>query len=112
MIRGLHAFHIYATQYWVEYLLSVASTTDGINTGSHFVAQSSRLAEILNELSADATNPRRIDGGQLRDSRLEALKPYPNLYGAVSAILAQRKHQHLEEPDVGIITLPSLTFRL
>ncbi|GAB1316915.1 NACHT domain-containing protein [Madurella fahalii] len=97
MTRGLHAFHIYATQYWVEYLLSVASATGGINTESNFFLQSSQLANLLREHRTNVPHLGDIDVLHLSGGRLVHLEPYGDLHTAAAMILLDRRHSHLEE---------------
>ncbi|KAK4113156.1 hypothetical protein N656DRAFT_778690, partial [Canariomyces notabilis] len=97
IIRGLHAFHIYSTQFWVEYLLSIASTNDGIDTGSPFFLQSHQLAEeLLSQQQDSSTSLRKSIASLASDSRLVHLEPYPNLYTVVATILMEKRQNYLE----------------
>ncbi|WAO86156.1 NACHT domain-containing protein [Fusarium falciforme] len=79
--KGLHGFHVYATEYWTEYLLSHIARADGIDTNSPelLMILACQLADVVKDSSPEMAVEN--DGGTSQlDERLPALRQYPALY--------------------------------
>ena len=87
VLRGFHGLHVYASDSWVEYLLSVAALEDGLDTSSKFYARSTQLSVHLNSVR-QAEDP-ALDPKTL-DSRLVHLESHSELFTAARSILAER----------------------
>ncbi|KAM7204012.1 putative NACHT domain containing protein [Rhypophila sp. PSN 637] len=96
VLRGFHGLHLYASEYWVEYILSVAVSDRGIDTGSTFFSRSRELASALNSIVA--LNDRYIDPNLL-DSRLSAIGQHPEVWNTVVTTLAERTAKSLPAPQ-------------
>jgi hypothetical protein len=86
----------------VEYLLSIASTKDGLDTGSAFFLQSRQLAgELLSQPLDTSTSSRGSIVSQVSDSRLLHLKPHPDLHTVVTLIRIEMEKNYLGNIDGG-----------
>lgn len=95
MIKGIHGLHVYATEYWTEYLLSEASENGGMNTDTCVASLASGLANKL-EIWAPSNIPLgELDPGH-SDKRLLLLRPYGTLQNHVKRSLDSRTTKQLE----------------
>lgn len=86
VLKGIHGFHIYAHENWVDNLLAVASLQGGFE-------RSSRLSNALTSLSARLEGLSRSRGapeagpGSLQSNgrRLDPIRVYPGLYSTAVA---------------------------
>ncbi|CBX99800.1 hypothetical protein LEMA_P073890.1 [Plenodomus lingam JN3] len=95
-VKGIHGFHVYATEYWTEYLLANARTTGGLKKG--LVEVATRLADVLDKL--EDTSPlgfplpkATID---IKDDRLALLEGYGSLRKHMERSLFARSKQRFE----------------
>lgn len=96
VLKGLHGFHVYATEYWTEYLLSHTMSNGGIDASSAFFVLACQLAHKLNE-AANPTSLIEIDSeASLSDERLLLLKQHAVLYNLVDKALKARSLKRLE----------------
>jgi hypothetical protein len=96
VVKGLHGFHVYATEYWTEYLLSHTMSNGGIDASSAFFVLVCQLAQKLNE-AADPTTLIETDSeANLSDERLVLLKQHAVLYNLVDKALKARSLKRLE----------------
>lgn len=99
LIRGLHSLHVYANEYWVEYILENAALAAGLKAEStaestlHSVA--CELAKRLNASPTFAGDPSAVDSTSL-DSRLEFLRNQSTVYELVRAVLKSRSARSRE----------------
>ncbi|UPK96932.1 hypothetical protein LCI18_007867 [Fusarium solani-melongenae] len=95
--KGLHGFHVYATEYWIEYLLSHIAGADGIDTNSPepLMILACQLADVVKESSPEMALENDGRTSQL-DERLPALRQYPTLYTCVTRALMARSLKNLE----------------
>ncbi|RMJ17032.1 hypothetical protein CDV36_003297 [Fusarium kuroshium] len=72
--KGLHAFHVYATEYWTEYLLSHAARAEGLDTASPALLMilARQLAEAAEGSSTESV-PEHDAGTSQLDERLSNL---------------------------------------
>ncbi|KAF5675816.1 NACHT domain-containing protein [Fusarium heterosporum] len=93
--KGLHGFHIYATEFWTEYLLSWAAsnhpTTEGASLSLIDIA-----CELAERLERTMSSPSEGYTGKLMDKRLESLQQYRMLQKHVSRALQTRSLGNLE----------------
>ncbi|KAH7170201.1 hypothetical protein EDB81DRAFT_908734 [Dactylonectria macrodidyma] len=94
--RGLHGLHVYATEYWTEYVLSHAESSGGFHQASRL----SRLAlQLVDEL--DKTHGISIFGNtrtsdKVSDERLALLQEHDSLHRCVDEALKIRSLKRLE----------------
>ncbi|KAH8890574.1 hypothetical protein GQ53DRAFT_794643 [Thozetella sp. PMI_491] len=98
VVKGLHGLHIYATEYWTEYLLTHVASTFGLQTTSCFFSLVQRLAGKL-DLSAD---PYAYKETPVAEERLKFLQEHPIIYRQVERAvqarsLARMKAQYSKE---------------
>lgn len=103
VVSGLHAFHTYATEHWLEYLLSNASSFKGMDTNSEFIVLSSELAKALKELAVPPGSGRDDHRSLKLDDRLDNLQYDNDLYEATRILLLERRlrNQAMPVPDNG-----------
>ncbi|KAK3345804.1 hypothetical protein B0T25DRAFT_460566 [Lasiosphaeria hispida] len=87
VLKGFHGLHVYASEFWVEYLLLTAASEKGLDTSSKFFARSTQLATDLNSLRQVEDPP--LDTKTL-DSRLVHLESHSEVFRAARSILAER----------------------
>ncbi|RTE80926.1 hypothetical protein BHE90_004564 [Fusarium euwallaceae] len=90
--RGLHGLHVYATEYWTEYLLSCAGTHD---LNSQLMSLACQLADEV-ENSGFAITTEHDPELPGFDERLSFLKQYPTLHKCVERALKVRSLKNLE----------------
>ena len=96
MVKGLHGFHVYATEYWTEYLLSHAVSAGGLNTNSSLFVLAYRLADRLEE-AANPTAAKEVDSqSRVLDERLTSLRQHAALHKQVERALKARSLKQLE----------------
>jgi len=95
--KGIHGFHVYATEYWTEYLLYLAQSPNGLDMTSALFVLACRLADKLNEGSDSTTAEEEVDSEScLLDDRLELLRQHSALYKSVERALKARSLKRLE----------------
>jgi hypothetical protein len=87
VLRGFHGLHLYSSEYWIEYVLSIAASEGGFDTSSRFFLRSMDLATTLNSLRRSANEALRISG---LDGRLGLLEGHPALLEAARGILSDQ----------------------
>ncbi|KAF4987182.1 hypothetical protein FDECE_15563 [Fusarium decemcellulare] len=97
VVKGVHGFHIYATEYWTEYLLSHPESFDGLGTGSsqHLVSLACQLADELENLGPVTLEECDL-GASPTDERLGCLQQHTILYKHVDRALRARSLKNLE----------------
>ncbi|PFH57630.1 hypothetical protein XA68_14769 [Ophiocordyceps unilateralis] len=91
VVKGLHGLHIYATEYWTEYLLSQAATPAGLETTSTFFTLA---CQLVGKLDASADTP--LASAQLTEPRLKFLRQHPILHRQVVRALKTRSPARIE----------------
>ncbi|KAH8688529.1 hypothetical protein BGZ61DRAFT_494602 [Ilyonectria robusta] len=86
--KGLHGFHVYATEYWTEHLLSYAVSADTLNTASSpsLLALACQLADEL-ELALKARSLKNLESRILQAHNRQRSKP-PIVSEGISIMLA------------------------
>ncbi|KAI0600377.1 hypothetical protein F4775DRAFT_61536 [Biscogniauxia sp. FL1348] len=118
VVHSLHAFHIYATEYWLEHLLSNASSAKGMDMNSKFFLLSCELSKALKELAMAPANRKDEHASPKLDNRLHNLPYDSDLYEVARTLLLERQSKSLmPEPDnvatndlVEVTSLKSLLF--
>ncbi|PTB44819.1 hypothetical protein M441DRAFT_299452 [Trichoderma asperellum CBS 433.97] len=96
VVKGLHGLHVYATEYWTEYLLSRAKYASGLEASSVLFRLACQIADKLNE-TADLTRIKQIEIQPIvQDERLAYLQQHPILCERVRAALDARSINQLE----------------
>lgn len=91
LVKGVHGLHVYATEYWSEYVLANAASAHGLPLSTSLLDVSQSFAKKLSCM----TEPMEMSINCL-DERLELLKPYPNLHFHVAKALQARSQSYLE----------------
>ncbi|KAH8803560.1 hypothetical protein F5884DRAFT_904077 [Xylogone sp. PMI_703] len=101
VIRGLHGLHLYATEYWAEYILSYAASTNGGDLNSPLFIFACQLASKLdvevNLATEEVSTSKEVESkSDVSDERLELLQQLPSLFNHVKTFLEARSLQRLE----------------
>lgn len=96
LIKGVHGLHIYATEFWTEYLLSEAEATGGPDISSPLLAMAVQLANRLDEAAATAAPMECIGAADDNDERLLLFQGYEMLYKHIGAAMKARSRKRLE----------------
>lgn len=99
VLRGLHGFHIYATEYWIEYLLSNAASSNGMDTSSKFFFLSCELSHTLKHIPVAPAGGKDDESFLLLDNRLAHLQHYGDLYEIARTLLLKQRSRCLAELD-------------
>ncbi|CVL12624.1 uncharacterized protein FPRN_10900 [Fusarium proliferatum] len=98
VLRGIHAFHTYASQYWVHYVLDTCNSPE-TNPGSNFLTLCSELCDKFDPAS-DTCHSADIGTVTCLDPRLAAVHSTDKSLGAVvQRILEEERNQYLEGPS-------------
>jgi hypothetical protein len=84
VLQGFHGLHTYASEHWVQYLLSTAASEQGLMTASHFFTRSVEFADSLNSLSQVES----VAEANTSDTRLAHLQRHNTLLRVAKNILS------------------------
>ncbi|KAL6400957.1 putative NACHT domain-containing protein [Ilyonectria robusta] len=87
VLRGFHGMHVYASEYWVEYLLYIAASKNGLDISTKFFIRSHELSIALNSLHS--IEDQELEQNVL-DHRFIHIKNHPEIWNAASIIASQR----------------------
>ncbi|CAN9407282.1 unnamed protein product [Alternaria alternata] len=95
-VKGIHGFHVYATEYWTEYLLANAAINDGLE--EELLHAATRLADILDKFKDTNTSepPKTRATADSKDERLELLQRYGSLRRHVESSIFARSLRRFE----------------
>ncbi|KAK2028567.1 hypothetical protein LX32DRAFT_394337 [Colletotrichum zoysiae] len=96
VLKGMHGFHVYATEYWTDYLLSRVATADDSDEKSHLINLACNLAEKLDGIGEYPQSAECERQPEELDKRLGCLANYPVLFKHVSSFLRARSLRTLE----------------
>lgn len=96
IVKGAHALHVYASVYWVDYLLCITQFRDGLNDApelhtllSHFCTKLDRTC--LDQYPAEGT------GDSTLPSQLARLEQYGDIHSVVKQTLYARSPRNFEQ---------------
>ncbi|AEO68321.1 uncharacterized protein THITE_2145496 [Thermothielavioides terrestris NRRL 8126] len=95
VIKGIHGLHVYATEYWTEYLLSEAKRHGGISSDTSVFRLARQLANKLEKLAPPNAQRDDSDAGSF-DERLVLLGQHEALQEYVKRSLKSRTAEQLE----------------
>ncbi|KAK3395303.1 hypothetical protein B0H63DRAFT_492213 [Podospora didyma] len=109
-IIWLQEFHLYAAEYWTDYVLSEAKAKNGLDTNSSLFLLAYQLAEHLSEKCSHASIGSRMDdvAGGLLDERLAVIEQYGELHGHIARAMKARSLPHLEKKFLETLGEPQL----
>jgi hypothetical protein len=79
VLKGLHGFHIYATQYWTEYLVSHAASLGSMDKKSDLLALAIDLAQKLDQMLDSPLGENSESDIMISDDSLTMLNQHPLL---------------------------------
>jgi hypothetical protein len=95
LVKGVHALHVYSTEYWTEYLLANAATADGLDASPTLTSLAYRLTKALKAFS-DAPLAQFATSSNASDHRLGVLSQHPDIAKQVEKALLARSLKRLE----------------
>ena len=95
LIKGVHGFHVYATEYWTEYLLANAASSGGLRGSQKLLDLATQLAETLDSMNTSPPAKLKIASGSI-DDRLGLLEEYGTIQKQVEKALLARSQKQLE----------------
>ena len=96
VVKGLHGLHVYATEYWTEYLLSHATSVGGLDKDSRLFVLAHQLANELQKVSDHSKTNDADIGPTVFDERLASLRQHTALQKQVEGALRARSLEKLE----------------
>ncbi|KAL7928885.1 hypothetical protein V8C35DRAFT_221248 [Trichoderma chlorosporum] len=97
IIKGIHGFHVYASEFWTEYLLSSAECGSGnLDTDSPLLILACKMANILDEAMSPVFREKLGHQPDELDERMLFLRQHPTLYKHVEWALKGRSLKRLE----------------
>jgi hypothetical protein len=95
VVKGIHGFHVYATDYWTEYLLHYVKENPA-GSDSTVLRLGMQLADRLDECGYATTHPAQDSHALPADDRLGLLVDWPLLSNIVATSLRARSLKRLE----------------
>jgi hypothetical protein len=98
VIQGVHGLHLYATEYWADYLVDEAASNKDFEATSPLFVLANKLAQKLGDHTQKLTEDdfSTISTVSHPDPRLTALNPYPILRRLVESEQQSRSLKSLE----------------
>lgn len=94
--KGLHALHIYATEYWTEYLFRYVELLEPRHSTSQLIDLANNLSQCLDSLTIQTLEGKAKTNTLSPDPRLELLKDYPGIQKQAEIAMFARSLKHLE----------------
>ncbi|KAF2680948.1 hypothetical protein K458DRAFT_444857 [Lentithecium fluviatile CBS 122367] len=95
LVKGVHALHIYSTEYWTEYLFAIAATVHGLEAFPALISLAYSLTEAL-ELLSDTRVSQLVASSGAVDDRLSFLDRHPRVKRQIERALWARSAKRLE----------------
>jgi hypothetical protein len=92
VLKGLHGFHIYANQYWVDYVLDISSSTLQQQV-CNLTTTLQNLSNMLEKLGGLPLASKKAGELAVSDNRLDLIKTYPGLYKNAKSALQARSQK-------------------
>ncbi|RFU25501.1 hypothetical protein B7463_g10833, partial [Scytalidium lignicola] len=109
VLKGLHGFHVYATEYWTEYLLSHASNLGCRDDTLDLFVLAEDLAQKLDKMFKSASADESRSDGTPLDNRLNLLSLHPLLQKQIRIACKARSLNRLES-ELYPESRPDITF--
>jgi hypothetical protein len=92
VFKGLHGFHVYANQYWVDHVLDIFASTNSQHQLFDLSTTLRNLSNALEMLEGLSVASKKTGELSTSDNRLDLLKKYPGLHKNAK-IAAQARSQ-------------------
>lgn len=106
VVKGLHAFHVYANEYWLDHLLAIGTSDQGFDEASRLYALMHMLSSELTKSDESSTFARKqLPESASADAQLRCLASFEGLYRTAKVTLQARSARYLDEntPSSGTI---------
>lgn len=97
VLKSLHAFHVYANEYWLDHLLAVGVSDQGFDNNSKLYSLMCQLSSKLALLKRSNPEKRPLRESGALDDRLLCLKGLAGLYDSGRATLEARLAKSLDK---------------
>ncbi|KAI1173581.1 hypothetical protein F4777DRAFT_557344 [Nemania sp. FL0916] len=110
MIKGLHGFHVFAYQHWIDCILRALSSADTDADATALSQLNSTLSEVSQKL-AELSDPSFTNSntGLPFDPRLELLDAFPPLVKTAKEVLLAQNQKYIKQVDEKTSTICSIT---
>jgi hypothetical protein len=95
VLKGLHGFHVYASEYWVDYILSIVTSHDALSQPDLLSSVVHDLSKTLDGLGESFSALNNKDSSTPLENRLEILKAHKGLYTSAIATLEARSRKEV-----------------
>ena len=95
VLKGLHGFHAYASEYWVDYILSIVTSHDTLSQSPLLSSVVNDLSEQLDSLGETSNALDNKDDSIPSENGLKLLKGHRGLYASALAALKARSRKGL-----------------
>lgn len=95
VLKGLHGFHIYANQYWIDYVLDICSSGNSQHQLFDLTTALRNLSNALETLGGLSLSSKETGELAVSDNRLDFLKEYPGLQKQAKIALQARSKKML-----------------
>lgn len=93
VLKGLHGFHIYATEYWVDYILSIVTSPDALSQPGLLPSVVDDLSKNLDSLGESFNTFDDKDSPTPSENGLDLLKAHKGLHTSAIAALKARSRK-------------------
>jgi hypothetical protein len=93
VLKGLHGFHVYASEYWVDYILTIVTSHDALSEPDLLSSVVQELSNTLDGLSESVSALDTKDNLTLSENHLGLLKAHKGLYESAVATLEARSRK-------------------
>jgi hypothetical protein len=100
VLKGLHGFHVYANEYWVDYILSIVTLHDTLRKPPLLSLVANDLSRKLESLDKSYNALDNKEDSIPSEQGLDLLKEYKGLYACAKAALEARSRKRLGEEIV------------
>jgi len=96
VLRGLHSFHVYANEFWLDYVLSLVATTGSLREPESLASMANSLSRALEELQSPTSPTENCETAKLGNG-LEQLRSYKGLFSSARDVLEARLQKKLAD---------------
>jgi hypothetical protein len=93
VLKGLYGFHVYANEYWVDYILSIVKSHSALSQPPLLSLVVNDLSVKLESLGKSPNSLENEDDSMPSEGGLDLLKGYKGLYESARAALEARSRK-------------------
>lgn len=97
ILKGLYGLHLYATEYWTDYLLSIATNLGNGGDDADLWVLANSLAHKVDSMFDSSTGPSPERDSIPLDTRVDSLSQYPVLQKQIMVAQNARSLKYMEK---------------